>query len=200
MIARRLGLAMIGAVSRSPFLALVLLLAACAGPSSPADPSGEPTSPVDGVDTAGLPPGCDPLDLRSPTGERVDLTGEWDGTGLAGEGARLWIKQIGDCFYGSIVGGYITGVSSDEASVTNLDGRIGSDFRIGLDHVLVFQDARFTYADYSPLVMLIEWDDEGRLRLREEREANEPAARCDQENLDCSAISPYLWYRVEPSP
>jgi hypothetical protein len=59
---------------------LLGLATACGSPpaASPsmADPSGSLAA------DQGLPPGCQVIDLRSPTGEAVDLTGVWAGDGI----------------------------------------------------------------------------------------------------------------------
>jgi hypothetical protein len=170
------------------------LLTACAAVPSPSPSAAEPSAsaPVE----AGLPPGCETIDLRSPTGERIDLTGEWAGTGiLAGESESAWLQQIGDCVYGSVVGSYVTGELS-EGTITNLSGRVGVDFRIGFETVIVSQPQFFPLGTYSTMVMRIEWDADGRIRLREDREPGEAAGRCVQGYCP----SPVIWYRVDEDP
>ena len=134
----------------------------------------------------GLPPECETIDLRTPAGERIDLTGEWADSGgeLAGMFERTWLNQIGDCVYGSVLGGaFVRDAELVEASLTNLSGRIGSDFRIEFEVVMVFQDTLFAFGEYSAMAMVIEWDDDGRIRLREDRDPRETASRCPQAAL-----------------
>jgi hypothetical protein len=177
-------------------LALVALLAACT-PSTTARPAA--TEPVSEAPGSGVALDCQPIDLRAPTGEGVDLTGEWAGTGeLAQSIERAWLNQSGDCVNGAVLGGAFVSEAELGASLTNLSGRIGSDFRIEFDVVMVFQDARFAYGEQSRMVMLIEWDDDGRMRLREDRAPGETAGRCTQSQFDCPA--PVIWYRLDDSP
>ena len=74
---------------RSTGLLLVLGLSAC-GPSGSSDPgvSGSPEA-SDGVASTQA---CQPIDLRTPSGERLDLTGTW-----SGDGALFFVAQDGDC-------------------------------------------------------------------------------------------------------
>ncbi|MGH2463461.1 MAG: hypothetical protein ACRDFZ_07565, partial [Candidatus Limnocylindria bacterium] len=88
-------------------VAVMAALTACA--SAPAAPGASPSyaEPLPSLDPGrGLPPGCQTTDLRSPTGERVDLTGVWVGDGeLANQFEQAWLNQIGDCVFGSVLGG-----------------------------------------------------------------------------------------------
>jgi len=148
----------------------------------------------------GLPPECETIDLRTPTGERIDLTGEWAGSGglAASTFERTWLNQIGDCVYGSVLGGAFVRDADSDASLTNLSGRLGSDFRIEFEVVMVFQDTQFAFGEYSAMVMVIEWDADGRIRLREDRDPGETASRCPQGSVACPA--PVIWYRVDEPP
>lgn len=161
-------------------------------PASPAAAQPSASSPVQ----SGFPPGCGPIDLRDPTtGERVDLTGEWTGSGvLAGDGETAWLTQIGNCVYGTVIGGAFLGEPQPGTTLSNLSGRIGTDFRIGTDIVIVLQEAQFAFGTYSAMDMVIEWDDDGRIRLREDREPGERATRCIISTMECPA--PVIWYRV----
>lgn len=144
----------------------------------------------------GLPPGCQVIDLRAPTGERIDLTGEWAGTGiLAGHDETTWLIQVGDCVYGSVAGGEIS--RGPGKTVANLRGRV-DDLVIGLEVVIVTQGDQVLFGAYSTMDMLIEWDEAGRLRLREDRRAGETAGRCIQSASECPA--PLIWYRVDDAP
>ena len=65
--------------------------------SSPASPT--PSTAASSVVGGGLPPGCAPMNLRDPNGQRVDLTGEWEGFGdgsnpLAAPDEQVWLQQI----------------------------------------------------------------------------------------------------------
>ena len=181
--------------------AVMAALTACA--SDPAAPGASPSyaEPLPSLNPArGLPPGCETIDLRGPTGERIDLTGEWAGSGeLAHSIERAWLSQIGDCVYGSVLGGAFLRDAAPEAYLVNLSGRIGSDFRIEFEVVMVFQDTQFAYGQYSAVPMVIEWDAEGRIQLREDREPGDVASRCvESPRLSCP--NPVIWYRVDEAP
>ena len=183
--------------SRRFWLMVVLfgLATACGSPPAASPSTAEPSGSL--AADRGLPPGCQVIDLRGPTGERIDLTGEWAGTGfLAGHDETTWLIQVGDCVYGSVAGGEIS--RGPGRTVANLRGRVGADFVIGLEVVIVTQGDQALFGEYSAMEMLIEWDGEGRLRLREDREPGETAGRCIQSQFECPA--PLIWYRVGDSP
>ena len=187
---------------RSLVLAAVMAaLTACA--SAPAAPSAGPSNAEPSASLSpglGLPPGCQTIDLRGPTGERIDLTGEWAGSGqLANPIERAWLNQIGDCVYGSVLGGAFVRDTEVEASLTNLSGRVGPDFRIEFEVLLVFQDTRFAFGEFSDVAMVIEWDADGRMQLREDREPGDVAGRCiHSPQFPCP--DPVIWYRVDDTP
>jgi len=173
-------------------------LTACA--SVPAVPAASPShaEPSASLNRGrGLPPGCETIDLRGPTGERIDLTGEWTGS------SRLFnefdtevalMNEVGGCVYGSV-----TGVDPDGSeTISNLSGHLSSDFTIEFDIVIVYQQTPFPFGEYSSMVMLIEWDDQGRIRLREDREPGEVAGRCTDSRFQCPI--PVIWYRVDDRP
>jgi len=173
------------------------LLSACGSSPASSPSAAEPSASARAQ--AGLPPGCAPIDLRSPTGERIDLTGEWAGSGvLAWERETVWLNQLGDCVYGSVVGGDPLGERGLEGTLTNVSGRIGSDFRVRFEIVIVHQPPVFALGVYSTMDMSIEWDADGRMRIREDRELGETAGRCIQLRFDCP--DPVIWYSVEDAP
>jgi hypothetical protein len=94
------------------FLAAVLL--GCTSPeASPSEPlvgSVPPGTEADAVT-------CDPIDLRMPSGELVDLTGTW----LGNDGGLYEVRQFGECLWWSGVNVAFTHV---------LHGTIGADFTI----------------------------------------------------------------------
>jgi hypothetical protein len=45
--------------------------------------------------------------------------------------------------------------------------------------------------------MVIEWDDDGRIRLREDRETGEATGRCIDSRFECP---PVIWYRFDDVP
>jgi hypothetical protein len=177
--------------STAGLLALVAL-AACSGSAS-LEPSGSAASSSRGL-TGQFPAGCEPIDLRGPDGERLDLSGTWAGMGataLAVETETAYLNQIGDC-----VRGVVDGVDSDGyRTIANLAGQLGTDFFMDTEVVFVLQEGVFPYGEYSTMVVAIEWDDDGELRLRELREGGS-AGRCVTRTLECPL--PFIWYRAEP--
>lgn len=182
------------AAGRICVIALVaVLVAGCSSGSSASPSTAEPEGSAEPTPALS----CQPIELRGPTGEVVDLTGEWAGSGvLAGDDETAWLKQIGDCVFGSVIGSHRDFQPGE--TITNLSGRIGADFMIDVDVVIVVQAAVFQLGEHSTLVMLIEWDDEGRLRLREDRPPGATAARCIQSQVECP--DPVIWYRVDDVP
>jgi hypothetical protein len=126
----------------------------------------------------GLPPGCDPIDLRTTSGERVDLDGTWiqvDTPG--GEPTTWWIRTLGDCVWGV---GKVDEFPEDPlpATVQHLTGRIGTDFVIEGEIVLVGPAVFFPSTIYAPVEFIIEFDDAGQISLREDREHGIEGPRC----------------------
>jgi hypothetical protein len=185
---------------RRVWLSIVLagLSAACVGWPPPTPSIGpSATAPAQ----AGLPEGCEPLDLRGPDGETVDLSGSWAGSGILAISADevVVLNQVGGCVYGSMTGPDGNG----QQAVTILVGRINPNFTIDFEVVTITRPARdpvfrYPFAESSTVVMVIEWDGEGRLRLREDREPGEIAERCVQPTLPCP--DPVIWYPVEEGP
>ena len=69
---------------------LVALVAACS--ASAGTTTGEPSA---ASSAAGLAdPACKPIDLRTPSGQRIDLTGTWEGYE-----ALHFVRQYGDCVW-----------------------------------------------------------------------------------------------------
>jgi hypothetical protein len=91
------------------------------------------------------------------------------------------------------------GGGDPETFVVDLGGGINPTFTVDLEVVFVHQDARFPFTPYSTMEMAIEWDSDGRIRLREVRDPTERAGRCAaQPQFDCPP--PVIWYRVGKGP
>lgn len=182
--------------------ALVALIAATGClPSGSADPSSAVPSPSDSVGGIGLPPDCEPIDLRDPTGARIDLTGEWEGTDvMIGPEEQVWLHQIGDCLYGSVYAVELSGTAEAETFVVDLGGRLADDFTIDVEVVFVHQDTFLEYVPYSTVRMVIEWDSDGLIRLREERAVNERPGRCNAQIEQINCPRPVIWYRAGEAP
>jgi hypothetical protein len=153
-------------------------------------------SPLGGV---GLPSDCQPIDLRDPSGARVDLSGEWESLSeLVAPNERVWLQQIGDCLYGSVSGVDSPESDASETYVVDLGGRVSTGFTANLDVVFVYQDAVIPYVTYSTMEMIIDWDTDGRIHLREDRDVTERPARCAITGVQCSP--PVIWYRSGEAP
>ena len=126
----------------------------------------------------------------------MDLTGEWGGTGkvVLGYTERIWLSQLGNCVYGSVLGDLVLADSNPIEIITNLTGQISSGFEIGFDVDIVFHEGT-EEVEHSTMVVLIEWDDGGRLRLREDRAMGEHPARCPRDAFACP--DPVVWYPVD---
>lgn len=117
---------------------------------------------------------------------------------LTGPAETAWLNQLGDCVYGVVLNGVYNGATGTEGSLANLTGHLRPDFIVEFRVVYVVQQTVFKYGEYSAVNMLVEWDADGRIRLREDREPGETPARCIQSILDCP--DPVLWYRAEDGP
>jgi hypothetical protein len=133
------------------------------------------------------------------------LTGTWAGTGyLVGDDEVAWLMQLGDCVYGTVTSAELNSESGSKiVRRTLLSGRVAPDVAIPLDVVIVSQPGgAHRFAAYSTMTMLIEWEEDGRIRLREDRERGVEAARC--RNMQCpgatTAPIPVIWYRIDEGP
>lgn len=180
-------------------IALIGTLTACG-----ASPSPSPTPLATAASVSGLPPTCAPIDLRSPDGGVVDLTGEWAGSGrIAGDAETAQLLQMGDCLYGSVSGEVTTaslpGVETTWEVLTNLTGHIRSDFAVDVELVVVSQPPVLPVREYSAVVFLIEWDEgTGQIHLREDREPGTISQRCRTGTEFCAV--PVIWYPVDEAP
>jgi len=188
------------AARRKLLLAVVVTVIGCQ-PTFSLPPPTIPSSVVSPAGDTGLPSGCAPIDLRDPDGARVELTGEWEAENpLTAPEEQVLLQQVGDCVWGTVHGVYRPDSEDErETFVVNLGGDVAPAFTVDLEVVMVYQDARFPFAPYSTMAMFIEWDADGRIRLREDRDPNERAGRCAaQPQLDCPP--PVTWYRADHSP
>ena len=149
---------------------------ATAGPSS----SGSPTS-IDVLE-------CPPIELHDPTGDRVDLTGVWDTNDAYSGTGRVYLRQVGDCLFGSVLEGYFAGIQTEIGAIGNIHGRVKPDFTVDVVIAYLFQYRFPSYADVSSAVLRIEWDDSGDIRLQEAFEPGARAGRCIEQTVDCVPI------------
>jgi hypothetical protein len=165
---------------RRALISAAFVVAACT-PSSAPPTSASPTE-SEAAEVSNLPPGCEPIDLRSPAGEDVDLNGIWIQDDIEGrQPSKWWIQTLGDCIWG-------TGIFDDYTedpfaaisfSVQGLQGRVGNDFVI--DSTIVLLGPRPAFALPQPLAevrLLIEFDPAGQVTLREDRIPGVEGPRC----------------------
>jgi hypothetical protein len=161
---------------------LALLVSGCT-PADSASPSVQ-QSAIPSEEVAGnLPPGCEPIELRGPNGERIELDGIWTEVGTEGEPTTWWIRTLGNCVRGA---GHVEDIRPDgdfgarPDHVQSLAGRIGSDFVISGE--ILWLAPLLPYPDnpprYAVLRMLIQFDDAGEIILREDREPGVPGPHC----------------------
>jgi hypothetical protein len=173
-------------VSRLAVGFLLVALAGCASPATTPTPSDGGTSPSASVDgEAGhLPPGCELIDLRDPTGARIVLDGRWTevSTPDTGDLMTWWIWTHGTCVWGA---GQVDDVRTGDPfswsnQVQSLTGRISSDFTITGELVWLgpLPPLGGESGAYAPLRMLIEFNDAGQVLLRDDREAGVPGPHC----------------------
>jgi hypothetical protein len=143
-------------------------------PTATPQPSESRAPPV-----GGLPQGCGPIDLRTTSGERVDLAGTWIQVDTPGsEPTTWWIQTLGDCVWGV---GKVDELPEDPlpATVQHLTGRIRTDFVIEGEIVLVGPNVDFLNSSiFSPVEIIIDFDDAGQISLREDREHGVEGPRC----------------------
>lgn len=111
--------------------AVVLLLGVAACQSTTISSTSEPTA--SGAASASAPAECLELDLRTPAGTRVDLTGTWT-TGSVDAGSQVMyeLHQQGECLWGRAFSAF-----GDQEPAESFDiilvGTIQSDFTVDLD-------------------------------------------------------------------
>ena len=141
---------------------------------------------------SGLPPGCGPIELRGPSGERIELDGQWIEIGDVAAPMTWWIRTEGDCVWGN---GQIEGVGTEDranprpSDVQSLSGVIGSDFVITGEILLLgpLLPQTLLRRPHSPLRMLIEFDAAGEITLREDRAPGVAGPRCPDPVIACLA-------------
>jgi hypothetical protein len=165
---------------RRAFIGAAIVVAACT--ASPALPTSTPPTETAGAEVGNLPPGCEPIALRSPAGEAVDLTGIWIQDENEGrQPSKWWIRTLGDCIWGT---GLYETYTEDEFlsrsdSVQVLQGRVGNDFVIEGTIVLLGPHPAFAVLQYHADVRIqIDIDADGGITLREDRLPGLQGPRC----------------------
>jgi hypothetical protein len=169
-------------------LALGVLTACTSAPSSPASSSAGSEAPSPSAAAVGnLPAGCEPIELRSPSGGRIDLDGIWvqDAEGNS-HAMKWWLWSFGDCLWGA---GRNENYSEDVAMGATADqvqafrGTIRDDFSIEAEMVLLgpHQGVQ-TLIREAEVRILISIDENGGITLLEDREPGVTGPRCPSSN------------------
>jgi hypothetical protein len=167
--------------------------------------SPQPTATLSPAETpapaaGNLPPGCSPIDLRAPSGERIELDGTWTEVDQASPVMTWRIRTQGNCVWGA---GYIEDASPEgtfEARpdhVQSLAGVLQSDFVITGEIILLGADpfSPNPPLPYSHLRMFVEFNEAGEILLREDREPGVGGLRCPNPAGYCPP--PLLLRRVD---
>lgn len=82
-------------LARARWFAACLVAALLVGCSASTSPGAEgPSGSASAIIDPGPADVCSPIDLRTPSGSRLDLTGTW-----TGDDARFFVAQFGDCVF-----------------------------------------------------------------------------------------------------
>jgi hypothetical protein len=173
---------------RRALIATACVVAACTPTPEPATSVPATESPAAAV--GNLPSGCEPIDLRSPAGEAIDLNGIWiQDEEPSARPAKWWIQAFGDCIWGS---GTYDDYTEDEFlaradSVQVLQGRMGNDFVIeGTIVLLGPSHARIVVLQrHSEVRLVIDFDGDGQITLREDRVPGVQGPRCPDPAVYC---------------
>lgn len=150
-------------MSRITSIALLVLGVACAGPAASGAPTQAPTGSP-GIATTD----CPNIDLRSPSGDRVNLTGTWETEREGTRAGIYFLHQVGECvwFAGSFPWpedasqgplGFVTVV---------FQGRVRSDFSITGEWIDVRQKGLEPLRSGGNITLRIEFGEQpGELRL-----------------------------------
>ena len=82
---------------RSPLIAVAAGLVLCLVGCNPSP--GTSTSPVPSVSASAAAVACPPIDLRTPAGDRIDLTGTWLTEKEGIRGGIYYFRQVGSCIW-----------------------------------------------------------------------------------------------------
>jgi hypothetical protein len=172
----------------------LLAVGACTSSDEPTATESPSAAPTASAAAAGnLPPGCEPIDIRTPSGARIVLDGAWIEVDTPVQPMTWWIRTQGDCVWGA---GQVDDVPPDRTIsavpdlVQSLAGHIGSDLVITGEILWLGPmpiAAPSIPSRYAPLRMLIDVDDTGRILLREDREPGVSGPRCPAPGGYCPA-------------
>jgi hypothetical protein len=153
-------------------------------------PSTSAPSAAAGSISGELPPGCEPIDLRGPDGRTIDLTGAWSAAPESvgfyqSPNETTWIRQVGDCVWAAIMDAefrsdpnYVGDFDLPAGNLGTFSGRITGEFVIEGHLVSIRHGSPLAPTTFVPLRMLIEFEADGRVLLREDRDPSELSPRC----------------------
>jgi hypothetical protein len=200
----------LGSPMRQAVVAMIaaLLVVGCAASGTPATPT--PSSDASAALGGGeLPPGCEPIDLRSPNGQQIDLTGAWTGPQpwvgfFQSSTETTWIRQLGDCVWGSVMDAEFRSDPNFQGTfeqrggnLGSLVGRITSDFAIEAQLISIRHGSPAAPSPAAAIRLLIEFGPDGETILREERDPDELSPRCYQVLGEPYCPAPVILHRVD---
>lgn len=166
-------------------LATVLLIGSgCArSPEAPIDV--QPSASSAGAGTAA----CPQIDLRSPTGVRVDLSGAWEEHISDDQPPRMWwIRQVGTCVWAATMSPDFPSSDVDGYDLQVMRGVVDSSFVIRgeITEVAPMRQPEITIWPVAASVrFLIDFDEAGQVVIREDRAAGIEGPRCPDPAFHC---------------
>lgn len=163
-----------------------------------------PEAPVDVQPSAASSTGpgnalCPEIDLRSPTGDRVDLNGEWEQRISDDQPpVRWWVRQIGSCVWAVTMSPEFPDEQIQGFDLQALRGEIDASFTIGAEIAEVAPMTQVEANVFPPMaeiVLLVEFDADGEAVLREDRRAGVEGPRCPDPAFHC--LPPILLTRAD---
>ena len=136
------------------YLVSAAVLASCAAP--PASPEGSSESILPSPSSlAGSGDDCEPVNLRSPAGERVDLTGTW-----RGQSAVHYVRQDGSCVWWLAYSNVSTVPSPSQRALV-FRGDIAPDFTVTGEWMSLIRPSAITGRRHGPVTFEIEFESSG---------------------------------------
>lgn len=143
---------------------IAVALAGCAPPASSTAP-GPSETPEPSSARAADP--CQPLDLRTPQGERVDLTGGWEGGVTFHE-----VRQSFDCVWWVGFSSW-PGDELGSSWLLTFSGHLEPDFTLHGEWAEIFT-AELHAPRYCPATFRIEFTDDGEIELASDLVQDDP--------------------------
>lgn len=168
----------------------LLVVAACTPATAPS-PSAQPSASASNAGGGPLPAGCEPIELVTTEGERLELDGIWvQDEEEERRPMTWWIRTSGDCLWGTGTADNIPSDLEDRRpdDVQNLTGTLRRNFTIASEIVwLGTHPGHATVQYYAEVDLIIEPDADGVITLREDREPGVEGPRCPEPVAFCPA-------------